>query len=90
MRFITLPNGRRINADQIISYRPDQDCVIITMSVQEIRAEVSIDTFDRLLKDSRNDILSERDHEALALFARKVTEFSQAVLRMPTSVRMRI
>lgn len=90
MRIITLPDGRRINADQIISYRPDKDCVIISLSVQDIRAEVSIDTFDRLLRESRPDVLSEKDREALALFARKVTEFNQAVLRMPTSVRMRM
>ena len=90
MKIITLPEGIRINADAIVCYSRNESGGGTSVSLADgsvLNTAKTVEEMDREL--SGMGALSEKDRETISLFSHKVTEFGQAVLRMPTSVKMR-
>lgn len=96
-KFITLPDGSRLNPDLITTYKENvsegKKNVKLTLAGDSEKKTISVDMtleeFESLLPKERSSLLSREERELIQRLVRSMDELRGAIVRMPTSIRIR-
>ena len=96
-KFITLPDGSRLNPDLITTYKEHvsegKKNVKLTLAGDSEKKTISVDMtleeFESLLPKERNSLLSREERELIQRLVRSMDELRGTLVRMPTSIRIR-